>query len=88
MTLVSAEPHTNIVVGIIPTEIHFLKFFRGVVVIPLCNFSTDLGILAFVDKLIECSRVLRHWCWEEEFIRYLRDQLLLYCDVLYYQVVC
>jgi len=59
MLLVSTEPHTNIVVGIIPNPINFLKFFGGVVLIPLCDFRADLGIKDFVDKLIECSRVLR-----------------------------
>jgi len=59
MTLVSAEPHTNIAGGVILTEIDFLEFFGGVVFIPLCDFRADLGIKDFVDKLIECSRVLR-----------------------------
>ena len=77
MTLVSAEPHTNIAVGVIPTRIDFLEFFGSVAVIPLCDFGADLGFEDFVDKLIECSRVLRPWCWEEEFIKNLRDRLLL-----------
>ena len=77
MTLVSAEPQTNIAVCIIPTGIGFLEFFGGVAVIPLCDFSADLGIEDFVDKLIKCSRVPSPWCWEEEFIKNLRDRLLL-----------
>jgi len=88
MTLVSAEPHTNIAVSVITAGIDFLELFGGVAVIPLCDFSAELGIEDFIDKLIECSRVLRLWCWKEEFIKNFRDWLLLHCDVLYYRVDC